>query len=478
MHGLDGPLPGDVDRLHGAVLTRTQEHVRAVGGLCGVLDQLAAAVDPHVVIRVGLVGLQQRELRVVAEVHALVAERPAQLEDPLDTADAQPFEVQLRRDAQVQVQVVGVDVGEERPGVGAAVDLLQDRRLDLQKALADQGFADGVQHPAAGPDQVARLGVDRQVDVAGAHPRLLVGQPLPLVGQRAQALADQPPAAHHQRLRALLAVAHRAGHLDQVAQIDGVREIGGGALLEQRIIKQQLGFAGPVAQLGEQHPAVVAQAQHPPCHRDDGAVGLERLRDGVAGCLSHRVRVDPVLLQGLELGHPDPHLLGEPRLIVVFWQVGRKLTDVGCAAVVVQQPGCHQVLRRGRVVSGMRLLVSPRERQHQKAFGDHGRDADPGHQPGILVAGVAGDPLGLVFHVGPVQRLELPPPREEHQQAAPQPRDRAGAELCALLERRPEHREVQRDPRHPNGFGLHAQFADHQFDCAVGGLGRTAHQIQ
>ena len=185
VHGLDGPLPGDVDRLHGAVLAGTQEHVRAVGGLRGVLDQLAAAVDPHVVVGVRLVGLQQRELGVVAEVHALVAERPAQLEDPLDTADAQPLEVQLRRDAQVQIQVVGVDVGEERPGVGAAVDLLQDRRLDLQKALADQGFADGVQHSAAGPDQVARLGVDRQVDVAGAHPRLLVGQSLPLVGQRA-----------------------------------------------------------------------------------------------------------------------------------------------------------------------------------------------------------------------------------------------------------------------------------------------------
>ncbi len=158
-----------------------------------VLDQLAAAVDPHRVVGVRLIGLQQRELGVVAEVDALVAERAAQLEDPLDTADAQPLEVELGGDAQVQVEVVGVDVGEERPGVGPAVDLLQDRGLDLQEALGEQGFPDRVQDVAAGPDQVARLGVDRQVDVAGAHPRLLVGQPLPLVGQRAQALADQPP---------------------------------------------------------------------------------------------------------------------------------------------------------------------------------------------------------------------------------------------------------------------------------------------
>ena len=209
VHGLDRPLPGDVDRLERAVVAGTQEHLRAVGGLRGVLDQLAAAVDPHVVVGVRLVGLQQRELGVVAEVHALVAERAAELEDPLDTADAQPLEVQLGRDAQIQVEVVGVDVGEERPGVGAAVDLLQDRCLDLQKSLADQGFADRVQDTAACPDQIAGLGVDREVDIAGPHPRLLVGQSLPLVGQRAQALADQPPAAHHQRPRARLAAAHR-----------------------------------------------------------------------------------------------------------------------------------------------------------------------------------------------------------------------------------------------------------------------------
>src|SRR5215204_1613221 len=60
----------------------------------------------------------------------------AKLEDPLDTADTEPLEVELRSDAQVQGEVVGVDVGQERPGVGSTVDLLQDRRLDLQKPLA------------------------------------------------------------------------------------------------------------------------------------------------------------------------------------------------------------------------------------------------------------------------------------------------------------------------------------------------------
>ncbi len=150
MHGLDPPLPGDVHGLQDAVLAGgAQEHLCAVGGLGGVLDQLAAAVDPHVVVGVRLVGLQQRELRVVAEVDALVAEGSSQLEDPLDATDAQPLEIQLGSDAQIQVEVVGVDVGQEGPGVGAAVDLLQDRCLDFQESFGDKGFPDRVQDAAA-----------------------------------------------------------------------------------------------------------------------------------------------------------------------------------------------------------------------------------------------------------------------------------------------------------------------------------------
>ncbi len=223
VHRLDRPLPGDVDLLHRSVVTGPQEHVFAVGCECRVLDQFTAAVDPHVVVGVRLICLQQGEFGVVAEVDTFVAERASQLEDALDPADAQPLEVQLGSDAQVEIEIVGVDVGEERAGVGATVDLLQDRGFDLQKPLADQGFANRVQYAAAGPDEVTRLGVDGQVDVAGAYPRFLVGQPLPLVGQRAQAFADQPPAAHDQRSDARPAVAHRAGHLDEVAEIDASR---------------------------------------------------------------------------------------------------------------------------------------------------------------------------------------------------------------------------------------------------------------
>ena len=67
-----------------------------------------------------LVGLQQRELWIVAEVHALVAERAAQFENAFHSAHAESLEIKLRGDAQVQIKVIGVDVGLEWSGIGAA----------------------------------------------------------------------------------------------------------------------------------------------------------------------------------------------------------------------------------------------------------------------------------------------------------------------------------------------------------------------
>ena len=66
---------------------------------------------------------------------------------------------------------------------------------------------------------------------AGAYARFLVGQPLPLVGQRTQALADQPPSTHHQRPGTRLTAPHRAAHLDQVAEVHGVGEVRCGAIV-------------------------------------------------------------------------------------------------------------------------------------------------------------------------------------------------------------------------------------------------------
>ena len=73
-----------------------------------LLHQVTGQRGNRVVVAVGLVGLDHRELRRVRGVRALVAEVPVDLEDLLDPADHAPLEEELRCDPQVQLDVVGV----------------------------------------------------------------------------------------------------------------------------------------------------------------------------------------------------------------------------------------------------------------------------------------------------------------------------------------------------------------------------------
>ena len=90
-------------------------------------------VHDLVVRRVGLVQLEHGELGVVPRRHALVAEVAVDLVDALEAADDQALEVQLRRDAQEQVEVERVVVGHERlaaapPGMACIIGVSTSRK--------------------------------------------------------------------------------------------------------------------------------------------------------------------------------------------------------------------------------------------------------------------------------------------------------------------------------------------------------------
>ena len=87
-----------------------------------------------VVVGVGLVAFQQGELRVVVLVDAFVAKDPANLVDLVEPAHNQPLQVQFGGNAQVELLVQGVVVGDEWPCVGAGGHRHQHRRINLQKA--------------------------------------------------------------------------------------------------------------------------------------------------------------------------------------------------------------------------------------------------------------------------------------------------------------------------------------------------------
>ena len=108
-------------------------------------------------------------------VHALVAEVTVHLEDAVHASNDRALEVDLRRDAQVEIGVERVHVRREGAGSRATVDHLQHRRLELDVVAAEEVLADRTVDGRANADHVARGGARDQVKLAAAD-ALVLGQ--------------------------------------------------------------------------------------------------------------------------------------------------------------------------------------------------------------------------------------------------------------------------------------------------------------
>jgi hypothetical protein len=87
----------------------------------------------------------------------LVAEVLADLVDPLQPADDQPLQVELVRDPQEEVPVQRVVMGCEGTGERAAVERLEDRRLDLEEAALVEPVAHRAHDLRAQDEQLTRF---------------------------------------------------------------------------------------------------------------------------------------------------------------------------------------------------------------------------------------------------------------------------------------------------------------------------------
>ncbi len=92
-------------------------------------EELRVQVHQIAVIAVRLVKLQHREFRIVLRGDALVSEIPVDLINAIDSAHRQSLQIQFGGDAQVQVDVQSVVVGDERPGRRPARNGMHHRRF-------------------------------------------------------------------------------------------------------------------------------------------------------------------------------------------------------------------------------------------------------------------------------------------------------------------------------------------------------------
>ena len=150
-------------------------------GLAGHLfggegDHLFSAAHHIFVVGVCLVKLELCEFGIVFEADAFVAEIAPDLVDRGKAADDQPLQIQLEADAQIKVLVELIVVGDEGLCSRAAVDRLQDRRLDLEEAGVVQIGAQARARPRPRARNRSRaLFVGQQVDVSPAIADLRVG---------------------------------------------------------------------------------------------------------------------------------------------------------------------------------------------------------------------------------------------------------------------------------------------------------------
>ena len=283
-------------------------------------DGLDERLDPRhrvVVVGVRLVPLEHRELGVVLERDALVAEVLAELVDALEPADDQPLEVELGRDAQVEVAVELVVMRHERPRERAAVARLQHRRLDLDEALAVEVRREPrVTMRARSMNVGARLLVDEQVEVALAVAQLDVGEAVERVGQRLGVAREHLERVGEQRRLAAAGTAGMPGDADDVAEEDV-------DLARLRRLADHLDPARAVDDVEEDELAHVAprhRAAGDPARRVGRLPGLERLAlvpdrrdlvpvgEALRGCVRGGHRLEPG--RPAEAGHLAPAQAG------------------------------------------------------------------------------------------------------------------------------------------------------------------------
>ncbi len=252
-------------------------------------EHLLGQLHQVVVVGVGLVELEHRELGIVLGGDALVPEVSIDLVHPVQAAHHQALEVQLGRDAQVERHVERVVVRHERLGRGAPRDRLHHRGLHFEEAPRVEERAQGRDEAALHDEGLADLGIDDQVDIASAVTSFHVLQAVPLFGQGTEGLGEELELLHRHRQLGGARAEQLAGDPDEVAHVEihegrvrGAEHVGAGVDLD---------LAGLVPQHREAALAVVAHRHHPPGQRDRPRALQHRLVGVLEPCLQRAAPV-------------------------------------------------------------------------------------------------------------------------------------------------------------------------------------------
>ena len=308
-------------------------------GLRQLPKEVLGGLHHPVVVLVGDVQLHDGELGVVRPVHPFVAEVSAELVHPVEPAHDQPLQVKLVGNPQVERDVQGVVVGDERPRRRATGDALKHRGVHFHPSFGVERFTDFSNDGGTRFEGLFHLRVDDQIHVAHPVPQLGVGEGVVHVAVFVGLHGGQGPdgLAQHRQRRDLhrrlsdLGLERLAFHADEIPAVQELLEhvvvqplvLSGTQLIS---VEVNLKRTFVVLQFGKRSLAHDATAHHPSCEFDLQAL----LEVGFQGCTvvgdgkcRRRIGVDATLTKRLHRGDALPFLFATNHVF--------KCTDLGGA---------------------------------------------------------------------------------------------------------------------------------------------------
>src|ERR1700741_1698204 len=147
-------------------------------------EQLLCERHKVAIIAVGLIELQHGELGIMFAGDALVAKIAVDLVNAIESSHQKALQIQLRGDTQVEIEIEGIVVGDERARSGPAGNRLHHRRFHFDITACIEERAKSAKNFGAPEKCLTDGGVNNQVDVTLSMPQFNVGQAMPLFGKR------------------------------------------------------------------------------------------------------------------------------------------------------------------------------------------------------------------------------------------------------------------------------------------------------
>ncbi len=244
-------------------------------------------------------------------INAFITEHPPDLKHALITADQQPLERKLERNAQIKILIQRIVMRLERLRLRASGDMLEHRRLHLEKFFPCQKSAHRLPEQILFYEQLSRFRIHQEIQIAPTEKLLFIFQSIEFRRDGAERLAENFPIAHFQCPLFLLGRKQYPARFDEIPHLDRISKKFQLLRTENIFGEKNLYAGAPVFDMHEADLAHHPERSNPPDQYERRAVlcksikTIQRLLIGVGPLRFLRIDIVKHLRQTAQF-----HLLG------------------------------------------------------------------------------------------------------------------------------------------------------------------------